>query len=52
MPLHEGIVLPGVTRASLIELAESWGEFKVTERIITMKDIMAALDENRVGMKC
>ena len=48
MPLDEGIVLPGVTRDSLIELGRSWGEFAVTERIITMRDIILALNEDRV----
>ncbi|XP_078484488.1 branched-chain-amino-acid aminotransferase, cytosolic [Ciona intestinalis] len=48
MPLGEGIVLPGVTRSSLIELAHEWNEFKVTERIITMADITNALNENRM----
>ena len=50
MPLNAGIVLPGVTRSSLMELARSWGEFKVVERIITMKDIVNALNENRVSL--
>uniref|UniRef100_H2ZG12 Branched-chain-amino-acid aminotransferase n=1 Tax=Ciona savignyi TaxID=51511 RepID=H2ZG12_CIOSA len=48
MPLDKGIVLPGVTRSSLMELAREWNEFKVTERIITMADITKALSENRL----
>lgn len=49
MPLDRGIVLPGVTRKSLMELGESWGEFKVVERVITMADVIKALNENRVS---
>lgn len=48
MPLNEGIVLPGVTRKSLMDLAQSWGEFKVVERVLTMQDIITAVDNNRV----
>ena len=51
MPLNEGIVLPGVTRNSLLELARGWNEFKVVEKVITMKDIVTALNENRVRQK-
>lgn len=49
MPLTAGIILPGVTRISLLELAREWKEFNVTERIITMEDIKKALAENRVS---
>ncbi|GLD74110.1 branched-chain-amino-acid aminotransferase, cytosolic-like isoform X1 [Lates japonicus] len=31
-PPLDGIILPGVTRQSLLDLARTWGEFKVTER--------------------
>ena len=51
MPLNEGIVLPGVTRNSLLALARGWNEFKVVEKVITMKDIITALNENRVRQK-
>ena len=50
MPLNEGIVLPGVTRMSLMELAHSWGEFKVVERVLTMNDIITAVNDNRVSL--
>ncbi|KAJ1736732.1 branched-chain-amino-acid transaminase bat2 [Coemansia sp. BCRC 34490] len=43
----DGIILPGVTRDSLLVLARQWGEFKVSERKITMPDILCALKENR-----
>ncbi|KAM4901221.1 branched-chain-amino-acid aminotransferase, cytosolic isoform 3-T3 [Sylvia borin] len=47
-PPLDGIILPGVTRQSILDLARSWGEFKVSERYITMSDLTAALEENRV----
>jgi branched-chain amino acid aminotransferase len=47
-PLDQGIILPGVTRASLLDLAREWNEFKVSERIITMKEVNKALAEKRL----
>ncbi|XP_074019657.1 branched-chain-amino-acid aminotransferase, cytosolic isoform X1 [Numenius arquata] len=47
-PPLDGIILPGVTRQSILDLAQNWGEFKVSERYITMSDLIAALEENRV----
>ncbi|RWS00614.1 branched-chain-amino-acid aminotransferase: cytosolic-like protein, partial [Dinothrombium tinctorium] len=47
-PLSDGIILPGVTRISLLELARQWNEFKVSERRITMKEIIKALNEKRL----
>ncbi|KAM8820563.1 branched-chain-amino-acid aminotransferase, cytosolic isoform 2-T2 [Eudromia elegans] len=47
-PPLDGIILPGVTRQSILELARNWGEFKVSERYITMSDLTTALEENRV----
>jgi len=44
----DGTILPGVTRKSILELAKTWGEFKVTERPWTMSELTAALNENRV----
>ncbi|KAJ2804613.1 branched-chain-amino-acid transaminase bat2 [Coemansia guatemalensis] len=44
----DGIILPGVTRDSLLELARKWGEFKVSERKVTMPEILVALEENRM----
>lgn len=46
-PLH-GLILPGVTRKSLLELSHQWNEFKVAERDITMKEVIRGLKENRV----
>ncbi|KAI1884689.1 hypothetical protein AGOR_G00229000 [Albula goreensis] len=47
-PPLDGIILPGVTRQSLLDLAREWGEFKVTERTMGMKELLEALDAGRV----
>ncbi|NP_001087994.1 branched chain amino-acid transaminase 1, cytosolic L homeolog [Xenopus laevis] len=47
-PPLDGIILPGVTRHSILDLARQWEEFKVSERHLTMKDLVKALNENRV----
>ncbi|XP_062841036.1 branched-chain-amino-acid aminotransferase, mitochondrial [Trichomycterus rosablanca] len=47
-PPLDGIILPGVTRQSLLDLAREWGEFKVTERKVVMKELMDALKAGRV----
>jgi branched-chain amino acid aminotransferase len=45
-PLTRGDILPGVTRASVLELARSWaaseGNMEVSERFITMKELQHA----------
>jgi len=47
-PLDDGTILPGVTRDSILQLAKGWGEFKVSERKVTMPQLAKALDEGRV----
>ncbi|KAJ2825754.1 branched-chain-amino-acid transaminase bat2 [Coemansia furcata] len=47
-PPLDGTILPGVTRDSVLELARGWGEFKVSERKINMKQISRASDEGRL----
>ncbi|TSQ23977.1 Branched-chain-amino-acid aminotransferase, cytosolic [Bagarius yarrelli] len=47
-PPLDGIILPGVTRQSLLDLAREWGEFKVTERTLVMKELLEALKGGRV----
>uniref|UniRef100_A0A3B3ZUE5 Branched-chain-amino-acid aminotransferase n=1 Tax=Periophthalmus magnuspinnatus TaxID=409849 RepID=A0A3B3ZUE5_9GOBI len=47
-PLDDGLILPGVTRQSLLDLARDWGEFSVLERRVQMKDLMKALDQGQV----
>lgn len=43
-----GIILPGVTRKTILELARQWGEFKVTEGNFKMTELARAVDEGRV----
>jgi len=47
-PLDDGTILHGVTRDSLLQLARGWKEFKVSERRISMAEVLEALAENRV----
>ena len=46
-PLN-GVILPGVTRQSVLDLARSWGEFKVSEREFTMFDLVKAIEQKRL----
>lgn len=47
-PPLDGTILPGVTRDSILELARGWGEFKVSERKLNMKQVAKACDEGRL----
>uniref|UniRef100_A0A914XSQ7 Branched-chain-amino-acid aminotransferase n=1 Tax=Panagrolaimus superbus TaxID=310955 RepID=A0A914XSQ7_9BILA len=47
-PLSDGLILPGVTRNSLIDIAKSWNEFKITERYPTMEELRCGIKEKRV----
>lgn len=47
-PPLNGVILPGVVRQSLLDLARTWGEFRVAERKVTMKELKRALEEGRV----
>eukprot|EP01137_Pigoraptor_chileana_P026026 Opistho-2@96415 len=47
-PPLDGTILPGVTRDSVLALARKWGEFKVSERRITMSDVIKAVKEGRM----
>ncbi|XP_061555752.1 branched-chain-amino-acid aminotransferase, mitochondrial [Phycodurus eques] len=47
-PPLDGIILPGVTRQSLLDLARTWDEFQVTERTMSMKELLGAVDAGRV----
>lgn len=47
-PPLDGTILPGVTRDSILSLARQWGEFKVSERALTMPMLRRAVEENRV----
>jgi branched-chain amino acid aminotransferase len=43
----DGLILPGVTRDSIIELAKEWG-IKVTERHYTINEVTKAISEGRL----
>jgi branched-chain amino acid aminotransferase len=47
-PPLDGTILPGVTRKSILELAQEWNEFKVTEAPFTMTQVVEALNEGRI----
>lgn len=47
-PPLDGTILPGVTRQSILDLARSWGEFKVSERKFTMGEVVKAVKEGRL----
>lgn len=45
-PLSNGVILPGVTRRSVLQLTKSWNEFQVSERKLTMKEVTLHLARN------
>lgn len=47
-PLTDGLILPGVTRHSLIELVRSWNEFELVERVITMDEVQHLIAHGRL----
>lgn len=38
-PPLDGTILPGITRDSILQLCRDWGEFAVSERQVTIKEI-------------
>eukprot|EP00899_Mesostigma_viride_P027215 jgi/Mesvir1/7679/Mv11649-RA.1 len=47
-PQLDGTILPGVTRDSILSLCRQWGEFKVSERPITMRELETSVSEGRL----
>ena len=47
-PPLDGTILPGVTRDSILELARSWGDFGVSERLFTISELTRAIQEGRL----
>jgi branched-chain amino acid aminotransferase len=47
-PPLNGLILPGITRDSILTLAHQWGEFKVNEASFTMPQICKLLNEGRL----
>lgn len=48
-PPLNGLILPGITRASILELSQEWNEFRVSERDIPMTEIVHLISEKRVS---
>jgi branched-chain amino acid aminotransferase len=46
--LAGGDILPGVTRDSIIEIAKTWDDIKVSERVINMGEVVQANKEGRL----
>ncbi|CAD6221615.1 GSCOCG00011623001-RA-CDS [Cotesia congregata] len=47
-PPLNGLILPGITRMSILNLAHEWNQFKVIERIITMEEVCRLTSEKRI----
>ncbi|ODM98426.1 Branched-chain-amino-acid aminotransferase, cytosolic [Orchesella cincta] len=47
-PPLNGLILPGVTRFSVLDLCREWKELKITERTITMAEVQQLTKENRL----
>lgn len=47
-PLNDGTILPGVTRASILDLLRGEGQLKVSERSINMAEFLEAHSEGRI----
>ena len=43
-PPLDGTILPGVTRNSILDLAKSLGEFKVTEKVFKIQEVIKAVN--------
>jgi len=49
-PDLDGLILPGVTRMSILDLARGWNEFKVSERKMSMKELLEISNDKRVSV--
>lgn len=47
-PPLNGLILPGVTRDAILQLARNWGECTVAEESFTMPEVVKLLEDNRV----
>lgn len=45
-PPLNGLILPGITRQSVLELAHDLCPFKVSQRVITMKEVVQSIKKN------
>lgn len=49
-PPLNGLILPGITRDSILTLARQWGDVKIKECTITMAEVCKMLKEERVSI--
>ncbi|OQR69885.1 branched-chain-amino-acid aminotransferase [Tropilaelaps mercedesae] len=47
-PPLNGIILPGINRQSILDLARDWNEFKVSERELTMAELQELVKQGRL----
>ncbi|KAL3141817.1 hypothetical protein ABBQ32_004491 [Trebouxia sp. C0010 RCD-2024] len=47
-PPLDGTILPGITRDSILQLCKEWGEFSVSERQLSIKEIKQASRDGRL----
>jgi len=47
-PPLNGLILPGITRQSIIQMSQEWNEYDVIERTLTMPEILKMQDEGRL----
>ncbi|XP_043267365.1 branched-chain-amino-acid aminotransferase, cytosolic isoform X3 [Venturia canescens] len=47
-PPLNGLILPGITRNSILALAREWNQFRVTERTVTMDEVRQLLSKKRL----
>ncbi|KAG8177912.1 hypothetical protein JTE90_020192 [Oedothorax gibbosus] len=47
-PPLDGTILPGITRKSVLELTRKWNEFTVSERTLTMNELLEAKINKRL----
>lgn len=47
-PLDDGLILPGITRKSIIELLKNWRDVEVEERYPTLGEVKRLSDEKRL----
>jgi branched-chain amino acid aminotransferase len=47
-PPLDGTILPGVTRDSILALSRGWNEFAVSERMLSIHEIIEAINNGRV----
>ncbi|KAH8235593.1 hypothetical protein KR032_003614, partial [Drosophila birchii] len=47
-PPLSGLILPGITRDSILRMTRQWGKFKVSEAAITMPQVCELLNQGRL----